>query len=262
MRIIKVVVIIFLLLVISACQDKKIDNEQTEEIEIDINEDNQDIVEDSKNLIVSQEKLDTIYKKDGQKIAYLTFDDGPSINITTEILDILKENEIKATFFVVGENAQKNSDIIKRMYEEGHDIGNHTYSHNFRDIYKNPQNFISSIKKCDEIIKSILGETYDFNVIRFPGGSSGKDLKDFKIELNNSGYSYVDWNCLNGDSERENETVEQLVERFKETSKGKEKLVILMHDNSSKINTPESLKKIIKYLKESGYTFELFSQID
>ncbi|KXZ40422.1 Peptidoglycan/xylan/chitin deacetylase, PgdA/CDA1 family [Alkalithermobacter thermoalcaliphilus JW-YL-7 = DSM 7308] len=259
MKVIKALAIIFLLLVTGACQDHKIDNKQIKEIEENIEN---DVVESPKSLIVDQEKLDKIYKKDGQKIAYLTFDDGPSKNITPKILDILKENEIKATFFVVGENAQKNSGIIKRMYEEGHNVGNHTYSHNFRDIYKNSQNFIDSVKKCDEIIKSILGETYDFNVVRFPGGSSGKDLKDFKIELNNAGYSYVDWNCLNGDSEKENKTVDELFERFIETSKGREKLVILMHDNSSKINTPESLEKIIKYLKENGYIFKLFSQID
>ena len=83
--------------------------------------------------------------KENKKIAYLTFDDGPSRTVTPQILDILAKYDIKATFFVVGKYAEKNPDILRRIYEEGHVIGNHTYSHNYNYIYKNVSNFVREL---------------------------------------------------------------------------------------------------------------------
>lgn len=212
--------------------------------------------------IINQDTLNSIYKRDGEKVAYLTFDDGPSPKVTPEILDILKREEVKATFFPIGKNINKYRDITRRIYEEGHDIGNHTYSHIYREIYSNTESLLTSLKKSDEILESVLGKVYDFNVMRFPGGSFGDKLDPFRKVVNEAGYSYVDWNSLNGDAEVVSASSNRLIERLKGTSEGKEKLVILMHDAATKATTAETLEEIIQYLKEEGYSFKLFSEID
>ncbi|MCC5910568.1 MAG: polysaccharide deacetylase [Clostridiaceae bacterium] len=219
-------------------------------------------LEVSSSGTISQETLNSIYKRNGEKVAYLTFDDGPTPKVTPQILDILKREEIKATFFPIGQNVKKYSDITKRIYEEGHDIGNHTYSHIYREIYSSPESLVSSLKKSDEILESVLGKTYDFNVMRFPGGSFGDKLEPFRRAVNETGYSYIDWNCINGDAEVMSAPADRLIETLKKTSQGKEKLVILMHDSATKATTVEALPEIIQYLKDNGYTFKLLSQIE
>lgn len=204
-----------------------------------------------------QEKALSEAKKDS-KIAYLTFDDGPSQSITPQILDILKEHDIKATFFVVGNAAEKNPELIKRIYEEGHAIGNHSYSHKYNYIYRRVSNFISELERTEKVLKNILGKNYETKIIRFPGGSFGDKKAPFRKAVIDKGYSYYDWNSLNGDAEGHNLSKNKLVQRFKETYKGQNKLTILMHDMDAKKTTPESLPDIIKFLQEKGYEFDTF----
>ena len=94
-------------------------------------------------------------ENDGSKIAYLTFDDGPSLKATPLILDILNEYDIKATFFVLGSMAENNPDMLKRIHEEGHKIGNHSYSHNYKYIYKSVDNFLEDCKSFQKIIDDL-----------------------------------------------------------------------------------------------------------
>ncbi|MGF7184245.1 peptidoglycan/xylan/chitin deacetylase (PgdA/CDA1 family) [Desulfitispora alkaliphila] len=216
----------------------------------------------SSGHIISQETLNKIYEQNGEKVAYLTFDDGPAPGVTPEILDILNREEIKATFFPIGENVKKYSDITKRIYEEGHDIGNHTYCHIYKEIYSSPESLINSLKKSDEILQAVLGERYHFNVMRFPGGSFGDKLAPFRKAVNEAGYSYIDWNCITGDGEVISAPTDRLIETLKKTSQGKEKLVILMHDSATKATTAEALPDIIQYLKDEGYSFKPLSQIE
>lgn len=197
-----------------------------------------------------------------EKIAYLTFDDGPNKNITPDVLDILKEQEVKATFFVIGKYVEEYPEIVKREYEEGHYIANHGYSHNNNELYKSEQDFIEEVKKTDNAIGKAIGhENYCSYVFRFPNGFIAKQNKREKQKaaklLEQMNYSYVDWNCLNHDSMKKYNNM-QLLENLKKSSKNKGTLVILMHDTKDVSNSSLVLKDSIQYLKSQGYTFHNF----
>ena len=189
------------------------------------------------------------------KVAYLTFDDGPSKN-TSKILDILKANDVKATFFIIGNLAQTRPEMIKRQVAEGHAIGNHTYSHDYKKIYSSVNELTKDIQKSDKVLKDIIGSDYNLKLFRFPGGSFGKKLAPFRAAVENIGYEYVDWNALNGDAEGRNIPVAKLISNVKKTAGNKKSIVILMHDAGAKHTTVEALPAIIKYLKSQGYQFK------
>lgn len=208
-----------------------------------------------KQEVDEQMEVLNIYKTDGVKTVYLTFDDGPSPEVTPAILDVLKKNGINGSFFVIGNLAEKRSDLVKRTAEEGNKVYNHTYSHVYKNIYQSPQTFVDEVNKCNEVLKNILGPDYKSRIIRFPGGSFGAKLAPYRDAISKAGYYYIDWNSLNGDSEGKIQSPERLVQRLQETAKG-EHLVILMHDATNKENTAKALQKIIDYLKSQGYTFK------
>lgn len=201
-------------------------------------------------------------KENNKKVVYLTFDDGPSSEVTPEILKILNDNEIKATFFVIGKMAEEHKDLLKLEFKSGHAIGNHTYSHNIGQIYRNIEFFKADVAKCDETIKNILGEDYKSDLFRFPGGSFERYKDPLKQYIKEMDKKYYDWNCLNGDAEGQGFTKEKLIERFKETFGGENKIIILMHDTYGKKSTAEALPYIIKYLRESGYIFETLEEYE
>jgi len=201
-------------------------------------------------------KIKDVFCSDGKKTAYLTFDDGPSKNITPKILDILKKYEIKATFFVIGSLAEKNPEILRRAAKEGHAIGNHSYSHNYKKLYSSVDNFIEEVDKSSNLISEILGESYKTTIFRFPGGSWGKKYTPFKEALKSMGYEYVDWNAVTGDAEGHNIPKDKLLNRLAKTLKGQEDVIILMHDAAAKKTTVEALPEVIEYLKSLGYSFK------
>ncbi|AAK80351.1 peptidoglycan/xylan/chitin deacetylase (PgdA/CDA1 family) [Clostridium acetobutylicum] len=188
-----------------------------------------------------------------KKIAYLTFDDGPSIN-TAKILNILNENNIHATFFLIGKNAEEYPSLAKLEVTDGETVANHTYSHvlNYKE---QPKQFVEDINRCDLILKGILGDKYIPKFVRFPGGSFGNKLQPFKDAVAGEGYRYLDWNALNGDAERPNVPVDQLIDNVKKTVEGKKVVVILMHDAGAKTTTVQALPQIIQYLKSQGFSF-------
>ena len=196
------------------------------------------------------------YIVDGKKIAYLTFDDGPSVTATPFILDILKKYNIKVTFFVVGSMVYENKQLLVREKQEGHSIGNHTYTHNYKYLYSDVNNFLGEIKKTGELVKSVLNTEEDIKLIRFPGGSSGSSLSVYRKAAEENGYHYVDWNCLNGDAEASHVPAEKLISNIKQTSGGQQHIVILMHDAPGKETTVQALPAIIEYLQAQGYSFE------
>ncbi len=181
-----------------------------------------------------------IKRTDGKKIAYLTFDDGPSTN-TEAILKILNENNIKANFFLIGPNAERYPELVKEESDDGEIIGNHTYSH---DIHYNepPDNFVKDLDKCDGILKKILGDKYTSELVRFPGGSfdpknhPGK-LAPFRDAVTKAGYRYINWNDETRDAEDshiEDPSIPYLLDSLKEYTAGKNVVVVLMHDASAK----------------------------
>ena len=230
--------------------------EETDEVEPPNSTDDQKIDEDSENSWKDKSVSEQIKELDkGYKVAYLTFDDGPSRNVTPKILDILYSYDIKATFFVVGKQAEKNPDILKRIYEEGHAIGNHSYSHNYGYLYKNVNNFYHELKVTERVLKNILGEDFETKLMRFPGGSFGAQKAPFRKFVVEKGYNYIDWNSLNGDAEGDQIPADKLIKRFKSTFDNQQTLVILMHDTDAKETTVKALPAIIEFLIEKGYQF-------
>lgn len=200
-----------------------------------------------------------------EKIAYLTFDDGPTSHITPQILDILDKSEVKATFFVIGKRVEENPEVLRRIYNEGHLIANHTYSHNNESIYQSKESFLNEIRKTDKIIGDILGiPNYNCRIFRFPNGSQAKayyNEKQQAIEyLKEIDYTYIDWNSLNDDS-MQKYTNDQLVENLKNSVEGKNPLVILMHDSGDVNDTYDALEDSLLYLMEEGYQFKTLENI-
>ena len=205
-------------------------------------------------------------KKRPKNIVYLTFDDGPSVETTPKILETLRKNNIKATFFVLGSNVEKSDtqkELLKEMVKEGHAIGNHGYCHDYSILYPgrvaDTTVFINDMEKSENVMKSVLGDSFSTKVIRFPGGHMSWKTGDLDKVLEQDGYTYIDWNVLNGDAESNGRTVEQLINRLKETvtdlAGNDDVLVILMHDTDAKVTTAESLQQSIDYLKSLGYEF-------
>ena len=197
-------------------------------------------------------------RTDGKKIAYLTFDDGPSAN-TTSILKILNDNSIKATFFLIGENAERNSDLVKQEVNEGNAVGNHTYSHSI-SYKEGPENFLNDVERGNKVLKSILGDQYNYKLLRFPGGyfGHGNRLVPYRDAVIRAGYTYVDWNDQTSDAEGYNPAVPVLLNNIKQytVSASSDSVVVLMHDAETKTNTVQALPQVIQYLKENGYSFE------
>lgn len=212
----------------------------------------------------AKKAMKNIYKTD-RRVAYLTFDDGPSQTVTPQILDLLKQENIPVTFFVLGKNVKANPDIVKREYVEGHYIANHGYSHDYASIYKSIENVINEYNKTETAIQNAIGiKEYQSHLFRFPGGSNGgkyeKVKEKAKEELHKQNISYIDWNALTSDAAGAN-TKEKIVKNLKSTVKDKNSVVILMHDASNKILTYETLPDIIQYLREQGYSFDNFYSI-
>lgn len=205
------------------------------------------------------EKVKQIYNSSEKKIAYLTFDDGPSTNVTPLILDVLKRENIKATFFVLGNNAKWHSEILKRIRQEGHYIANHGYSHDYDKIYKDYESLMNDYNLCEQAIKDSLGEPYyKTRIFRFPGGSNGGKYSKFKREakaqMKEQNITYLDWNALTCDAEGI-PTRESILANLQATTEGKNNIVVLMHDLSTKILTYETLTEVINYLRAQGYEF-------
>lgn len=208
-----------------------------------------------------QEQISSL-TKNTEKIAYLTFDDGPTLRATPRVLDILNEEDVKATFFVIGKYVKNHPDLVKRAYDEGHFIANHGYDHSNKKLYQNEESFINEVTSTDKEISNALGlNDYCSHVFRFPNGFMSPNYHSKKETatklLNDMGYVYVDWNCLNKDSEKKMSNY-QLINNLKKTSKNKGTLIILMHDTCDVNDTPSVLKESITYLKEQGYEFRNF----
>jgi peptidoglycan/xylan/chitin deacetylase (PgdA/CDA1 family) len=217
----------------------------------------------NKNLnydsLVSKEQ--PLYPKE----VFLTFDDGPCINNTQKILKILKDNNVKASFFIVGLKATENPKILKELSDSGMCVAIHTYSHNYKKIYKNLDAYLEDYNACADVIKKLTGKTPS-SYIRLPGGStnlvtSKSNLALIKKTLQEKGIKYVDWNVCSGDAESHVVAVDKIKNNTITQCKNKNLAVILMHDTYYKYFTVEALPDIIKYFKSEGYVFRTFDDI-
>ena len=192
---------------------------------------------------------------------YLTFDDGPSFQVTPLILDTLKKYNVKATFFILN-YTDAEIPIIKRIVEEGHTLGIHGYSHDYPDIYQSVDAFMENITKLSDKLKKDVG--VEPKIIRFPGGSSNGVSKQYcpgiMTELTKlvieEGYQYFDWNVSPEDAMYRlsaEEISAAVIDGLRST---RPENVVLMHDAGAQLTTGQAVEAIIQYALENGYALD------
>lgn len=189
-----------------------------------------------------------------EKVVYLTLDDGPSTVVTNKILDILKEENVKATFFVVGYKIEGREEIIKRMFNEGHSIGLHTYTHQYKKIYSSDNAFIDEMDKTAAEIKRVIGT--EPKPIRFPSGSKNHLSRSLLEKLHAKDYKIYDWNLSVSDGLDYNTPVDKLYREATSKCINPTKVFLLAHCDQPNKNTCLALPKIIKHYKDLGYKFK------
>ena len=211
-------------------------------------------VEDSSGNSASISR--TVIVRERKGIIYLTFDDGPNDGTTNVILDILKEEGVKATFFVTGKGPDE---LIKREYEEGHTVALHTNTHNYAYVYSSADAYFEDLYAVQNRVKNITGQ--ESFIIRFPGGSSNTISRRYCVgimsyltqEVLRRGFRYYDWNVSSGDAGNTtdpNEVYNNVVNGLRSDREN----MVLMHD--IKTYTRDAVRNIIRYGKDNGYIFE------
>lgn len=184
------------------------------------------------------------------KTMYLTFDDGPSEENTDKVLDILRERNIKATFFLVGENVRKHPEVARRIVAEGHTIGIHCDNHDYDALYVSVDSYVADFEKAGQTVYEVTG--VETNLFRFPGGSinafNKKTGKAIIREMTSRGYLYYDWNASLEDAVK-NPDPKQLIENGVSTTLGRKKVVLLAHDvvGSTNLCLEELLDSLPEY---------------
>ncbi|MDW7650299.1 MAG: polysaccharide deacetylase family protein [Bacillota bacterium] len=205
------------------------------------------------------------YSSAQSKTAYLTFDDGPSSN-TPAVLDILKEHNVVATFFVTGNDTQSGHSMYKRISAEGHQLGNHTYSHNYSSIYKSVKSFTEDFLRLERLLQSVTGVRT--MIIRYPGGSNntvshrygGTGLMPKIIsEMSNRGYIHFDWNVDAADATNAIENKKLIVSNVLTQANEKNNVIVLLHDGEAQKATATALPEIIKGLRSQGFHFKVLT---
>lgn len=207
--------------------------------------------------IPAEAPVNTQPKPGGKKVVYLTFDDGPSSDVTLRMLDILKQNKIHGTFFVVGSNAVQYKDVVKRIKDEGNALGLHGYTHNLKKSFTHSDEFINEMLLTQKEINTITGLSPV--IIRFPGGTPGRMTQDVLTRVHERGFKIYDWNVTAGDGTYPNSSLESLYVNATKT-KGRSTVILLMHCRSNNVNTAEVLPRIIDFYRNSGYEFKVITQ--
>ncbi len=214
------------------------------------------VKDSSGNVGETKRRVEVVQRPVEGGIVYLTFDDGPSSSITPHILDILKEEKVKATFFILNYD-EGNEYLVKRIVNEGHTIAIHGYSHDYGYIYKSEKIYMENLSKLREKIKQSTG--VDTIITRFPGGSSNTVSKynpgimtRLTHKVIEEGYRYFDWNVSSGDAggaRNSQDVYNNVVNGIKHNRSN----VVLMHDFSGNNKTLDALRNIIHYIKNNGY---------
>ena len=197
----------------------------------------------------------------GESIICLTFDDGPSDKVTPQILDTLKANDVKATFFIV-RYEDSMIPLLQRMVAEGHTIGIHTWNHDYNVCYATRDSYYEGVVKLAEKLKNDIG--YEAFCCRFPGGSSNTVSRKYTEgvmtylaeRMPAEGYQYYDWNADSTDAEGNNRDPDVLYQNSINGFKKGRTNILLCHDLNTKQTTADMLQRLINYGKENGYTFQ------
>lgn len=199
----------------------------------------------SKSSLVSSEN----------KVAYLTFDDGPS-DLTPVVLDILDRYNAKATFFVIGTSNEEYQQYYSEIINRGHTLALHSYTHNYQKIYASTAAFLDDYQQLYDLIYNKTG--YVCSLMRYPGGSKNAYNKNVRAELiaqmESRGFIFYDWNVSCGDGSS-NATKESVYQKVMDEVSSYKRPVILMHDGAGHQATIDALPDIMQSLSEQGYSF-------
>ena len=230
---------------------------QSEQMNLQL-EDLKEEIETLQSSKAEETKVEEV--KDKQKVAYLTFDDGPSDN-TIAILNYLKQKNIQATFFVTGN--EHRLDVYKRIVDEGHTLGNHTYVHDYNQIYRSTEAFFADVEKLNDLLEKATGQRS--SILRFPGGSNntisrhagGTGIMEvMRKEAKAKGYNFFDWNVDSSDASKSKQSMDVIVKLVIGGSQYTNQAVILMHDAPAKTTTVDALPQIVEGLKNQGFIFK------
>ncbi len=209
------------------------------------------------NMVIDWRE-DPVYRPE-DKTAYLTFDDGPS-SLTPEILDILDDYNIKATFFVIGNKNEEDKKFYKEIIKRGHTLGLHSKSHKYSYIYESLDNFLEDFDSLFTEIEDLTGEKSV--LFRFPGGSTnGEMIKNntfdaIQEEMDSRGFIYYDWNVSGEDAVYKYISPENITNNVLGGAKNKNFAIVLLHDTSAKTSTVKALPKIIEGLQNQGFKLD------
>ncbi|MEK4272290.1 polysaccharide deacetylase [Paenibacillus sp. FSL R7-0026] len=198
-------------------------------------------------------------KNTQDKVVYLSFDDGPG-NHTREVLDILRKEKVLATFFVLGEQAERYPELIRTLVEDGHALGNHTFNHQYEQLYSDFKVFWKQIKQTEEVLERITG--FRPNLVRAPGGTYGHFDQSYFDLLQLGGYTVMDWNVDSGDSKRKGVPAKEILSNSTKVPAGARSVIVLMHDGGAHAETVKALPGIIKYYRDHGYRFDTIKSTD
>jgi len=199
-----------------------------------------------------------------QKVAYLTFDDGPS-KLTPELLSALNENHVTATFFVIGVHAEQYPGVLKEMVRYGDVIGVHSWTHKYSYIYKNTQNFLADFNRLKDYIREETGVAP--KVCRFPGGtnntvcfhySKGHIMQQIVPLVEGMGFKYYDWNVSSAEASSPPPSKDAIISSVVSQCKNKQTAVILFHDTGNQ-GYLDAIPEVISELRSMGFTFETLS---
>ena len=193
---------------------------------------------------VSLLNFNKINYAENKRIAYITFDDGPS-KYTSQIVDILDENDVKGTFFMLNDNMKVFSNVVRRIVDEGHGAGFHGVTHDLNKLYKTEESAIEEFKTCSNTFYNITGQTS--RLIRIPFGSKPNMVESLYNKFVAEGFLLWDWTI---DTEDWKSSRDQIVSNILYYARDKDEIVILLHENE---RTVSCLNDIITILKERGY---------
>ena len=195
----------------------------------------------------------TIKEENISRRIWLTFDDGPTDSTTPAVLDILREKNVKATFFVIGRQINGREKILRREADEGHTIGIHTYSHEYKKIYATADSLLKDIALCNEAIRGVLPD-FKTDLYRFPGGSYNvkRELID---AVEKAGFRHYDGNCSAEDAVCPNTPASVLYQNVLDSAGEKSKVILLMHDGVGYKETIKCLPSVIEYFREKEFAF-------
>lgn len=199
---------------------------------------------------------DTISNK--EKVVYITFDDGPGGQVTIDVLDTLKKEDVKATFFVIASQIKGQENLLLRIKNEGHSIGLHSFTHDRNKLYCNNDSFLNEMLKSQEAIYNVTGEKY--NILRFPFGCNNKSYKltqSLVDLLHNNNLKIYDWNTDSGDGANYKSSPENIIRK---ACTDDNNVTILLHCGFINKTSAKALPSIIKYYKNKGYTFKTIDE--